>query len=192
MLDFDKKWRDHSTVFFKSVPLVKSSLESFRWERPKVVVIKINYDAAVGRHFSSIATIARDWRGNMFFALSRKVNTIIPLQAEAEAILWAGQLAVLHGFPTVVIESNCKECVQTGNRVDLCPWQIQSLVLEFLDAMGSLHCWSLHWVRRDANRASHALAQWSLHSSSCGPLNFCNAPQAFVSICNLDLSGSSL
>uniref|UniRef100_A0A2N9G7V8 Reverse transcriptase domain-containing protein n=1 Tax=Fagus sylvatica TaxID=28930 RepID=A0A2N9G7V8_FAGSY len=140
MLDFDKKWRDHSTVFFKSVPLVKSSLESFRWERPKVVVIKINCDAAVGRHFSSIATVARDWRGNMVFALSRKVNTIIPLQAEAEAILWAGQLAVLYGFPTVVIESDCKECVQTGNRVDLCPWQIQSLVLEFLDAMDSLHC----------------------------------------------------
>ena len=61
----------------------------------------------------------------MVFALSRKVNTIIPLQAKAEAILWAGQLAVLHGFPTMVIESNCKECVQTGNRVDLCPWQIQ-------------------------------------------------------------------
>ena len=128
----------------------------------------------------------------MFFALSRKVNTIIPLQAEAEAILWAGQLAVLHGFPAVVIESDCKECVQAGNRVGLCPWQIQSLVLEFLDAMGSLHCWSLHWVRRDANRASHALAQWSLHNSSCGPLNFCNGPQAFVSICNLDLPGSSL
>jgi hypothetical protein len=79
--------------------------------------------------------------------------------------------------PTVVIESDCKEYVQAGNSVRFCPWQIQSMVLEFLDAMGNLHCWSLHWVRRDANKAFHALAQWSLHNLSWGPLNFCNGPR---------------
>jgi hypothetical protein len=105
----------------------------------------------------------------MVFALSRKVNTIISFQAEAEAILWAGQLAVHHEFLALIIESDCKECVQAGNRVGCCPWQIQSLVLEFLDAMGSLHSWTLHWVRRDANRASHAFAQWSLHNLSWAP-----------------------
>ena len=68
MLDFDKKWRDHSTVFFKSVSLVKSCFKSFSWERQKVGVIKINCDAVVGCHFSSITAVARDWRGNMVFA----------------------------------------------------------------------------------------------------------------------------
>uniref|UniRef100_A0A2N9IWX8 Reverse transcriptase domain-containing protein n=1 Tax=Fagus sylvatica TaxID=28930 RepID=A0A2N9IWX8_FAGSY len=96
MLDFDKKWRDHSTVFFKSVSLVKSCFKSFSWERQKVGVIKINCDAVM--------------------------NTIIPLQAEAKAILWAGQLAVHHGFLAVIIESDCKEYVQVGNRVRRCPW----------------------------------------------------------------------
>ena len=148
---------DSRTSKLESVPLDKLCLESIRWERLKVGVIKINCNAAVGRRFSSIVVVAHDWRGNMVFAFSRKVNTIIPLQAEAEAILWAGQLAVLHGFPAVVIESDCKEYVHAENRVGLCPWQIQSFVLEFLDVMGSLDCWSLHWVRRDANRASHAL-----------------------------------
>jgi hypothetical protein len=143
-LDFEKNWRHHSTVFFKFVPFDKLCLESIRWERPKVGVIKINCDVAVGHCFSSIVVVACDWRGNMVFAFSRKVNTIIPLQAETEAILSAGQLAVLHGFPVVAIEFDCKECVQAGNRVGLCPWQIQSFILEFLDVMGSLDCWSLH------------------------------------------------
>jgi hypothetical protein len=124
MLDFDKNRRDHRIVFFKSVPLDKLCLEYIRWERQKVGVIKINCDAAVGRRFSSIVAVARDWRGNMVFAFFRKVNTIIPLQAEAEAILWAGQLVVLHGFPAVVIESDCKEYVHAKNRVGLCSWHI--------------------------------------------------------------------
>ena len=101
-LDFDKNWRHHNTVFFKFVPLDKLCLESIRWERPKV---------GVGRRFSSIVVVACDWRGNMVFAFFRKVNTIIPFQAETKAILSVGQLAVLHGFPTVAIESDCRECV---------------------------------------------------------------------------------
>ena len=60
--------------------------------------------------------------GIWFLLLSRKMNTIIPLQAEAEAILWAGQLAVHHGFLAVIIEFDCKKYVQAGNRVGRCPW----------------------------------------------------------------------
>ena len=81
---------DSRTSKLESIPLDKLCLESIRWERLKVGVIKINCDATVGRHFSSIVAVAHDWRGNMVFAFSKKVNTIIPLQAEAEAILWTG------------------------------------------------------------------------------------------------------
>ena len=81
---------DSRTSKLESIPLDKLCLESIRWERLKVGVIKINCNAAVGRRFSSIVVVAHDWRGNMVFAFSKKVNTIIPLQAEAEAILWTG------------------------------------------------------------------------------------------------------
>lgn len=43
-------------------------------------------DAAVGVSTASIAIVARDWRGIVVLALSKKVNTTIPLQAKVAAI----------------------------------------------------------------------------------------------------------
>ncbi len=49
------------------------------WSPPTLGFIKINCDAAVGKDFSSIAVVARDWRGTVVLARSKMVNTIIPL-----------------------------------------------------------------------------------------------------------------
>ena len=37
--------------------------------------------------------VARDWRGTLVFPYSKRVNTNIPVQAEAEAVFWALHLA---------------------------------------------------------------------------------------------------
>uniref|UniRef100_A0A2N9HH70 Reverse transcriptase zinc-binding domain-containing protein n=1 Tax=Fagus sylvatica TaxID=28930 RepID=A0A2N9HH70_FAGSY len=134
----------------------------FKWEHPHDGVFKINCDAAVGHQFSSITAVARDWRGNMVFAFTRKVNTIIPLQVEVEAIIWAGHLAISHGFSTVIIETDCRPCVQAVFKVRSSPWQIQFAVMDFLSVMKGLFWWRLNWVRRSANRAPHVLARWSI------------------------------
>ena len=42
---------------------------------------------------------------------SKKINTIIPLQAEAEALLWAVQLAMENEFPKAVLEGDSKTCL---------------------------------------------------------------------------------
>uniref|UniRef100_A0A2N9GPX3 Reverse transcriptase zinc-binding domain-containing protein n=1 Tax=Fagus sylvatica TaxID=28930 RepID=A0A2N9GPX3_FAGSY len=70
------------------------------WCFPNHGVIKFNCNAAVGGSFSCIAVVARNWRGEVVLALSRRVNTTIPLQAEAEALLWATHLAaeLFYGF----------------------------------------------------------------------------------------------
>ena len=47
------------------------------------------------------------------------MNTIIPLQAEAEALLWAGQLASSHKLGKVILESDCKLVVD-ASIVDAC------------------------------------------------------------------------
>jgi ribonuclease HI len=44
-------------------------------------------------------------------AISRKANTSNPLQAEAETILWAAQLASDQGWDRVCIESDSKICI---------------------------------------------------------------------------------
>ena len=47
------------------------------WSFPLRHGLKINVDATIGPRFSVIATVTRDWRGNVVFANSRKVNTTI-------------------------------------------------------------------------------------------------------------------
>ena len=50
------------------------------WSFPPRHGLKINVDAAIGPRFFVIAAITRDWRGNVVFASSRKVNTTIPFK----------------------------------------------------------------------------------------------------------------
>jgi hypothetical protein len=56
-----------------------SSVSIPSWEKPSRGVIKLNCDAAVGMDFSCVVVVARDWRGELVFALSKKAKTIIPL-----------------------------------------------------------------------------------------------------------------
>jgi hypothetical protein len=53
-----------------------------------------NCDAVKGSAHSSVVVVARDWRGTVVSAISKKVNTTFLLQEEAEAIVWANQLVV--------------------------------------------------------------------------------------------------
>ncbi len=56
------------------------------WQPPPGGSFKVNCDASVGVSTASIAIVARDWRGIVVLALSKKVNTTIPLQAKVAAI----------------------------------------------------------------------------------------------------------
>ena len=64
--------------------------------------------AAVGELSSCITIVARDWRGKLVFAISKKVNTDIPVQAEANVILLAVHIALNFSFCNCIIESDCK------------------------------------------------------------------------------------
>ena len=68
--------------------------------------MKFNCDAAIGVLCSSIAVVVRDWRGTVVLALSKKVNTIIPPQAEAAAIGWATFIASSMGLEKAIFESD--------------------------------------------------------------------------------------
>jgi hypothetical protein len=109
----------HGTPSIRSSGVPSSSLGPVSWSLPEQEFIKINCDAAVGSRFSSIAVVARDWQGNLVFAFSKKVNTIIPLQVEAKALFWAGQLASSHELGKVILKSDCKLVVDTSV-VDAC------------------------------------------------------------------------
>ena len=190
MNNFRTLWKDHYSVIKNSGTSSNASNGNEVWTRLNFGVIKINYDAAVGPHFSSIAVVTWDWRGKLVFTLSKKVETIIPLQAGAKAIIWAAHLATSHGLSKVIFESDHKACVDVVNMLGKCLWMIKSAVLIFVELMSRLTWWKLFWVRHNANKAPHLFAKWSIQNMSWGPLNFCAGPQSFVTICNEDLSGS--
>ena len=69
---------------------------------------KFDCDATVGDLSSCIAVVARDWRGMLVFAISKKANTNIPVQVEANAILLAAHIALNFCFCNYIKESDCK------------------------------------------------------------------------------------
>ncbi|KAK9985739.1 hypothetical protein SO802_030690 [Lithocarpus litseifolius] len=97
------------------------------WIPPSRLDIKINVDAAVGSRLSAIAAIVIDWREELVFAGSMKVNTTLPLQAEAEAIRWAISLAPAMVGEFVIVETDSLSVVQLlSNLAVPLPWRIKS------------------------------------------------------------------
>ena len=103
------------------------------WSLPTSSYIKFNTDAVVGLTSSSIAVVARNWRGTVVLACSKKVNTTIPLQAEAKALVWASHLFVELGVDKVVFKSDSKVCIDVLNNLNaLAYWRIRNRLHTFL------------------------------------------------------------
>ena len=113
-------WRPKVPVL-ASVPTRNNA----KWCCPSQGMLKLNCDAAVGDLSSCIAVVTRDWRGQLVFAISQKVNTNIPVQAKANAILLAVHFVLNFSFCNCIIESDCKVCIDAirvgGN------WEVYSL-----------------------------------------------------------------
>ena len=153
------------------------------WSNPGGDTIKINLDAACNSESSSIAAVARNWRGDVVFACSKRVNTTLPLQAEAEAIIWALNLAANLGFVSISIESDSKTCIDA-----LCcpirdvPWRIKTICSDVLALKMNFSNCTFSWVARNANVAAHVLAKWSLSNSYFGSFDVGLGPSCFVSV----------
>ena len=153
-----------SVVEFRKVLNIPMGSSSNRiqstWSKPDRGTIKINVDAACNSESSSIAAVARNWRGEVVFACSKRVNTTLPLQAEAEAIIWALSLAANLEVVSISIKSDSKSCIDAlrcPNR-DV-PWRINTISSDVLALKMNLSNCSFSWVARDANVAAHVLAK---------------------------------
>jgi ribonuclease HI len=147
--------------YSSSMPRVRNAC----WQKPLGEEMKLNCDAAMGCDFSTIAIVARDWRGTVVLALTKKVNTTIPLEAEVEALAWAVFVAADLGVERVTIESDSKSCVDCIHRVvSDASWRING-ILSNMSTLFRLHpLWSTSWVSRVANQAAYELFGWSQKS----------------------------
>lgn len=134
------------------------------WTPPLHGAIKINCDAAVSQNISYVAIVARDWRGKMVFAMTKRVETTIPVQAEAEAINWATQQALCLGTRHVIVESDAKICIDALRKpTKESPWRIAVLITDTLRLAKFLQNIQFSWIPRSANNA-HGLASGALGS----------------------------
>ena len=127
-----RKFREHWMIMNQDSSCSSSpSSEDTHWVRPDNGVIKLNFDAAIVLNDSAVAVVARNWRGRLVFAVSSRVDTNIPVQAEAEAIRLAAITALKHNIPLAIFESDSKVCVQSLNSsILVVPWRIANVVTE--------------------------------------------------------------
>ena len=145
--------------------------------------IKINVDAAVGPRFSTITAVVRDWRGELVFAGSMKVNTTLPLQAKAEAIKWAISLAPALAGKSVIVETDSQSVVQLlSNLAVPPPWRIKSSCSDLRSLLSLSGNVSVIWVPRLCNEAAHTLAKWCLSCNIFGSFGCGYSPGYFSSV----------
>ena len=148
------------------------------WIKPPTDSFKFNVDAVVEDAHSTIAIVARDWRRIVVLALSKKVYATIPLQAEAEALVWALTVSVDLNLERVYFESDSKICVDSLSGASAPHWRIAGLVSDLILTAASHPHWSFVWTKREANCVTHVLAGWSqrclwgLFGSDSGPSCF--------------------
>ena len=144
------------------------SASALGWSSPPRHGLKINVDAAVGPRFSVIATVTREWRGKVVFAGSRKVNTTIPLQAEAEAVRWALSLVSDLRCDSVYVETDSQVVAKLLSNSSMPPpWRIKFLCSDLRSFLSSYSNVAIRWVRRICNEAAHILAKWSFFFFFC-------------------------
>ena len=138
----------------------------FRWEPPPPRWIKLNVDAAVAESSSAVAVVARDDKGTVSKACSKTHHPCPPIVAEANAILWAAQLAIQEQWLHIIIEGDAKRCIDSLFVEDVLPdWSIANLVCSILNLkVGFVQC-CFHWVKRVSNSAAHVTAKLSLATS---------------------------
>ena len=148
-----KKFFEHHVVL-TDVPLVLPR-PFYSWIRLEQGAVKINCDAAVGLGHSLIVIVARDWRGDLIFSMSKWVETNLPIQAEAEAINLVTCVAVNRGFEHVVVESDVKACIDALKApFDEVPWRISSITADtLLWAFCGQH-FVFRWSPRESNKTA--------------------------------------
>ena len=99
------------------------------WNLPQPNIIKLNVDAAVNINGVTITVVARNSVGHILFGLAKRIQSNDPCYAEAVALSWALEIAILESFTDIIVEGNVKVCINAISVTpDKAPWKIQTLM----------------------------------------------------------------
>ena len=144
------------------------------------------------QHSSTIAVIARDGKGTVCNAWTRRVDTVDPDIAEALAIKWIVQLASEEPFTKIIVESDSNRCIESimGSPEDTY-WKIEAICSDVnMLALDFISC-CFRWVKRDANSAAHELAKFAALLGTPFSCNASSLPPNVFKAWKRDLLGFS-
>ena len=96
---------------FNHVPQTQKDLDGItRWNCPPPNTIKLNVDATISGHRSTLSVVARNEKGELLKAWAKHLDGGDPLKAETHVVLWALELALMEDFQHIIIEGDAKLC----------------------------------------------------------------------------------
>ena len=88
-------------------------------------------DAALSSSGSALAVITRDNRGTICNAWTKVLSHRSPFQAEAEALLWAFQIAKRERWSNIILESDSKISIDSlSSSSSILDWCIRTTILK--------------------------------------------------------------
>ena len=135
------------------------------WEPPPPGWIKLNVDAAVSESFTSIATVARNDKGEVIKIWAKPISKCTPIMAEASALLWGTQLAHNEKWSHVIFEGHAKNCIDPLSlKSSFSDWSIHNVISSAFSLKALFLGFKFDWIKRDCNSATHVTAKLSLNS----------------------------
>lgn len=168
---------------------LKTSLPSLQatpslWVPPPPGWIKVNVDAAWTCSKAALAVIARDSQGSFCNIWARTSSHRSPLQAEAEALLWAVEIAKREKWCHVCFEGDSKICFDALTSASgSSNWSIHASISNIQSLVQCFISFSFAWVNRRCNSAAHEAARCSLLSSSSFFYNKDFLPAPLAAVC---------
>jgi hypothetical protein len=98
---------------FNHVPQTQKDLDGItRWSCPPPNTIKLNVDATISGHRSTLSVVARNEKGELLKAWAKHLDGGDPLKAETHVVLWALELALLKTSNILLLKVT-QSCVLT-------------------------------------------------------------------------------
>lgn len=76
------------------------------WQPPPIDILKVNVDVAIHEEFAVVATIIRDFQGQVHGFNTERIGAVGPLIGEAKAAKFGVALAVQLGCSNIILEGD--------------------------------------------------------------------------------------